>query len=80
MVKATKAIRASRAPDKTIRTTAGLIAAMGGAAHLARWCGISLEMAGGYLHHGIPTGWHFRLAHELERRGFAVDGKRLGWC
>ena len=66
-------------PRKILRTVAEVITAYGGTGKMASEWDVSPGAVSQWRIDGIPPGYHYRMVEALERRGFNVDGKALGW-
>lgn len=64
---------------KVLRTAEQVIAAYSGTANCAKRWDISPGAVSQWRTDGIPTGYHYRMARDLEAKGYIVDGKGLGW-
>ncbi len=64
---------------KVLRTTNDVITAFGGTNAAAREWDVSPPRVSQWRSDGIPAGFHCRMEHALEARGYIVDLKRLGW-
>ncbi len=64
---------------KILKTTGEVIAAHGGTAKAAQRWDITPAAVSQWRHDGVPSGYHYRIADYLERAGYIVDGKALGW-
>lgn len=64
---------------KVITTTAQIIAVYGGTAACARHWGVSMQAVSNWRREGVPNGYHLRMVRELERRGYILDERALGW-
>jgi len=58
MAKASKAVSRATPNDKVVRSTAAVIAAMGGARALTKWFGVSQGAVNQWRRHGIRPGYH----------------------
>jgi hypothetical protein len=64
---------------KVLRTTSEVIAAYGGTAKAAQRWDVTSAAVSQWRQDGIPSGYHYRMAADLETAGHIVDGKSLGW-
>ena len=64
---------------KVLKTTADVVAAYGGTARTAQRWDVTSAAVSQWRQDGVPPGYHYRMADDLERSGFIVDGKALGW-
>jgi hypothetical protein len=60
--------------NRTLKTVADVIAALGGTAEVAKWAGYDGPSGvSNWLLRGIPPSYHLTLSLEAKRRGFIVD-------
>lgn len=64
---------------KVLKTADQVIAAYGGPARCARKWDRTTAAVCQWRRDGIPPGYHYRMADDLESNGFIVDGRELGW-
>lgn len=64
---------------KVLKTVAHIVGAYRGPAACARRWDINTSAVSNWSKEGVPPGYHYRMALELEAAGYIVDGKALGW-
>ncbi len=69
---------------KPLKSVAAVVRAFGGRKAMAEFCGVRVTAVYNWMDaEDFPSGWHYRLHVEAERRGYHIDplvfmGKREG--
>jgi hypothetical protein len=65
--------------NRTLKTVADVIAALGGTAEVAKWAGYDGPSGvSNWLLRGIPPSYHLTLSLEAKRRGYFIDPSVYG--